>query len=109
MLGKAKGDLQIVGASRLDDGLAVWLGRGRRWVDRAGEAEVFAAADVAAALQAAQADVAAQLVLDVYPIDVAVVDGRPVPLHMRERVKALGPSIRPDLGKQAERPAGFAL
>jgi hypothetical protein len=109
MLVKARGDLQIVGASRLEDGLAVWLGPGGRWVGHAEEAEVFARDAVAAALEAAQADVAAHRVVDVYPIDVALVEGRPVPLHMRERVKALGPSIRPDLGRQAGRPAPFTL
>lgn len=41
-------------------------------------------------------------VVDAYLVDVAVgEDGRAVPRHFRERFKTLGPSIRPDLGKQA--------
>ena len=42
-------------------------------------------------------------VVDVYLVDVAIApNGVPVPRHFRERFKSLGPSHRPDLGKQAE-------
>ncbi len=42
-------------------------------------------------------------VVDAYLVDVAIgTDGVPVPRHFRERFKTLGPSVRPDLGKQAE-------
>ena len=34
-------------------------------------------------------------------LDVAIESGSPVPRHFRERFKTLGPSNRPDLGKQA--------
>ena len=40
-------------------------------------------------------------VVDAYLVDVTVESGRPVPRHFRERFKTLGPSNRPDLGKQA--------
>lgn len=47
---------------------------------------------------------AANEVVDAYLVDVTVsADGVPVPNHFRERFKTLGPSNRPDLGKQAER------
>lgn len=62
------------------------------------------AADDAAAerLEAfAVAEFAAQHVVDAYLVDVAIEAGRPVPRHYRERMKTLGPSNRPDLGKQA--------
>ena len=40
-------------------------------------------------------------VVDAYLVDVAIESGSPVPRHFRERFKTLGPSNRPDLGKQA--------
>jgi hypothetical protein len=62
------------------------------------------AGDDAAALRLeafAQAELAGQRVVDAYLVDVDVTVGRPVPRHFRERFKTLGPSNRPDLGKQA--------
>ncbi|MCZ8035951.1 MAG: DUF2849 domain-containing protein [Novosphingobium sp.] len=44
---------------------------------------------------------AAQQVVDAYLVDVALGENGPVPRHFRERFKTLGPSNRPDLGKQA--------
>ncbi|MFO1116604.1 MAG: DUF2849 domain-containing protein [Beijerinckiaceae bacterium] len=42
-----------------------------------------------------------QEVVDAYLIDVDVKNGVPVPRHFRERFKTLGPSVHPELGKQA--------
>ncbi|WP_420103928.1 DUF2849 domain-containing protein [Bosea sp. (in: a-proteobacteria)] len=56
----------------------------------------------AARLEAfAAAELAGNRVVDAYLVDVAIEDGRPVPRHFREKFKTLGPSNRPDLGKQA--------
>ena len=49
----------------------------------------------------AAAELAAQHVVDAYLVDVELAAGGPVPRHFRERFKTLGPSNRPDLGKQA--------
>lgn len=35
-------------------------------------------------------------------VDVELRDGAPVPRHIREAIRARGPSTRPDLGKQAD-------
>lgn len=62
------------------------------------------AADDAAAerLEAfATAELRGNKVVDAYLVDVAIESGSPVPCHFRERFKTLGPSNRPDLGKQA--------
>ncbi len=62
------------------------------------------AADDAAAdrLEAfAAAELRGNRVVDAYLVDVAIESGSPVPRHFRERFKTLGPSNRPDLGKQA--------
>lgn len=51
----------------------------------------------------ARAAFARKEVVDAYLVDVTVgPEGVPVPNHFRERFKTRGPSIRPDLGKQAE-------
>ncbi len=56
----------------------------------------------AEALEAAgKAAFAAQTIVDPVLVDVTIVDGLPVPNHFRERFRTLGPSVRPDLGKQA--------
>ncbi|MGU9978786.1 DUF2849 domain-containing protein [Phreatobacter sp. HK31-P] len=71
-------------------------------------AEALVAEDEPAAL--ALEDVAATAlargeVVDAYLVDVTLRDdGLPVPNHFRERFKISGPSIRPDLGKQADYP-----
>lgn len=62
------------------------------------------AADEPAALALetfAAAELAGNRVVDAYLVDVALESGVPVPRHFRERFKTLGPSNRPDLGKQA--------
>jgi len=67
-------------------------------------AQALVAADEAAAerLEAfAAAELRGNKVVDAYLVDVATESGRPVPRHFRERFKTLGPSNRPDLGKQA--------
>ncbi|WP_454515251.1 DUF2849 domain-containing protein [Bosea thiooxidans] len=49
----------------------------------------------------AATEIAAQHVVDAYLVDVEIGAAGPVPRHFRERFKTLGPSNRPDLGKQA--------
>ncbi len=67
--------------------------------------EAVIAHDAAAASElekAGAAGFAAQRIVDPYLVDVTVEQGLPVPRHYRERLRLLGPSIRRDLGKQAE-------
>ena len=85
-----------------------WTGNG--WTRDVREAAVFEeatpAAEAAFTLEAAEAagtrDAAGQTVMDHYPIDVELKDGKPWPTRYREVVRASGPSVRLDLGKQAE-------
>jgi len=78
------------------------------WTRDPRAARVVADQDAADLLEteAVQA-MARQEVVDAYLIDVDVRNGVPVPRHFRERFKTLGPSIHPELGKQAEF-AGYA-
>jgi hypothetical protein len=85
-------------ANRLKDG-AVLYWKGGAWVEALAEGEVFAdpaAAD--AALATAQAFVAGNMVVNPYLFDLRI-DGEPV--KEREIIRAHGPSVREDLGKQA--------
>ncbi len=87
-------------ASDLRDGEAVFWARGA-WVKRFADAELFdAPAPIETAL--AQAKAQATVVVDPYAIDLAMEDGVAVPTSYRERVRALGPTVHPAMGKQAE-------
>jgi hypothetical protein len=71
-------------------------------------ARAFVARDEAAAIalrHEGQLAFARQEVVDVYLVDVTLDEsGLAVPRHFRERFKVRGPSIRTDLGKQADYP-----
>jgi hypothetical protein len=53
--------------------------------------------------EAGRAGFARNEVVDMALVDVSVgEEGKPFPTHYRERIRFKGPTIRPDLGKQAE-------
>jgi len=92
---------QVVIASRLGDGLVVFLGPSG-WVEALDGAQVARSDDEAAALEArARASEARDEVVDPYLIEVREEAGGCVPTRYRELIRARGPSIRSDLGKQA--------
>jgi len=101
---------QVVIASRLSDGLVVFLreqGSGQAsWVLLLPEAEQAADDARAATLLAlAEADAEARHeIVDPYLIEVEEHDGELRPTKYREAIRCLGPTIRTDLGKQAEGP-----
>jgi Protein of unknown function (DUF2849) len=94
---------QILLASDLRDGEVLFLGA-EGWVRDARDAVVAPDAPTAAALEArGKADIAANKVVDVYLAEVESDPARgPRPLHYRERARLVGPSVRRDLGKQAQ-------
>lgn len=88
-------DGDVVFAAAGDAGALIWT---------RDPAPALVAADEAAAerLEAfAAAELRGNKVVDAYLVDVSIESGHPVPRHFRERFKTLGPSNRPDLGKQA--------
>jgi Protein of unknown function (DUF2849) len=90
---------QMLTANRLSDGVVLYWKHGA-WVEALADGEALAdnaAAD--AALAAAQASVADNAVVGVYLFDLRA-DGSPV--KEREIIRAAGPSVREDLGKQAD-------
>ncbi|WP_448190825.1 DUF2849 domain-containing protein [Azospirillum sp. sgz301742] len=94
--------LKAITANRLRDGAVVWLGPQNDWVERIEAAAAYEDARAAQALVIAQEDEARNIVVAIYTLEVELADGAPVPLRTKERIRALGPSVRADLGKQAD-------
>ncbi len=88
------GPQKAITANRLDDGRVVFLDERGVWVHDIAEALLVSDGpdlDNASAYAEAQAD--ARIVLEPYPIDVTIADGRPVPVRIRERIRAEGPTV----------------
>jgi Protein of unknown function (DUF2849) len=95
-------DPQMLTANRLIDGdVLYWKDGG--WVLALAEGEVFADPKAAeAALAAAQKDVTGNKVVSPYLFDVKLAAGGAIkPVKEREIIRAAGPTVRLDLGKQA--------
>ena len=92
---------RIITAQRLRDGAVVFLGPDRSWVDTP---------DGAVALTEQAADdalvwirePAVQLdIVDAYTVQLAPSEGEIVPIKVRERIRFVGPTVRPDLQRVA--------
>ena len=101
---------QLVTANRLRDGIAVFLTRGGEWSEVIDDAVLALEPQAAAALETrAREDEKKTIVTGSYLVDAERLNGRVRAAHIRERMRALGPTVRLDLGKQAEgKGAGFA-
>lgn len=98
---------QVMTANRLRDGDVVFLTRAGVWAEAIDDAALVQEPQAVAALEArAKADVEANIVTGPYLFDAERVSGRVRALHIRERIRTLGPTVRVDLGKQAEGTAG---
>jgi hypothetical protein len=101
MAQKTKTGFQILTANRLRDGAVLYWKDGA-WVDALADADVFESAEAAdAALEAGRGFVRNQYVVTPYLFDVVLDKGTVKPVREREIIRAAGPTIRPDLGKQA--------
>ena len=83
-------------ANRLRDGRVVWLAPGDRWSESIGDAERYEGEAIEAARAQAEAWAKRQIVVGPYDIAVEPGAGVPSPVTMRERIRALGPSVGPD-------------
>jgi Protein of unknown function (DUF2849) len=96
---------QMLTANRLRDGDVLYWKAGT-WVEALRDGEVFAeSAPAEAALAAAQSFVAGNVVVNPYLFDVRVDANDIHPVKEREIIRAAGPSVRDDLGKQAHDPS----
>ena len=85
----------------LGDGEAVFLGHDGQWAPRFADAELFDDDDAALAAEA-HAKTQITVVVDPYLIDVIPSEHGHAPLSYRERVRALGPTNKPEHGKKTE-------
>ena len=98
---------QVMTANRLRDGDVVFLTRSGVWSEKVDDAVLSQEPQAVAALEARAAeDVKANLVTGQYLFEATRVGGKIRADHMRERIRTLGPTIRTDLGKQANGTAG---
>ncbi len=89
---------QKLTANRLIDGIVLYW-RAGAWTEAFAEGDVFETEEAGqAALAAARESVARNLVVNPYLFDLK----GDRPLEEREIIRAQGPSVRDDLGKQAE-------
>ncbi len=97
---------EMMTANRLADGLVVFLDAAGGWSEDFHRGAIFEnAADKASALASAAKSAAANEVVDPYPIELELRAGHLAPKALRERIRATGPTMRLDLGKQTQ---GFA-
>ncbi|MCR5879782.1 DUF2849 domain-containing protein [Phenylobacterium sp. J367] len=91
--------MKALTANRLSDGEVVFW-KGGQWVERFGDAEVFADDEAAIAAEAHGKN-QPTVVVDAYLIDLVESEGLWAPVSFRERIRALGPTNL-NHGKQEE-------
>ncbi len=86
--------MKIITANRLSDGAVVFLSA-EGWITEIARAAVLSAQDaIEAGLAAAARAVADREVIDTAAIDVTVEENAgPVPVRLRERIRAFGPTV----------------
>ena len=91
---------QIVTANRLKDGVVVYLAAGTTWSKRVEDSRIAIEDSEGEKLmeEAVQA-VAARKIVDPYLIEITQKSGAIIPVRYREVIRAVGPSVRPDLCK----------
>lgn len=95
--------VRILTANELTTGMVVFFAPDGRWIPDINEAEVAVDKEHADILEGAGREaVAAQTVVDPYLVEVERSGGGLRPTHIRERIRTLGPTVRADLGKQAD-------
>lgn len=100
--------MKVLAANRLTDGEAVWFSSDRRWITTIRGADLAGGKEEEARLEAiGKAGLRDNEVVDAELVDVELAGGEIVPVRLRERIRAAGPTNRTDLGKQA-RPGRLA-
>ena len=95
---------QVITANRLQDGVVVYLDRAGGWSEWIDEARLARSPEEGKKLLAlAEQPDQGTRVVGPYLMDVIEDGGRPLPASNREIIRAKGPTVRTDLGKQAVR------
>jgi hypothetical protein len=93
----------MITANRLSDGIVVYQDPSGGWTEDFHRATVFSDEGVkATALARAKQSEADCEVVDPYVIEIESRNGHFVPKSLRESIRASGPTMRRDLGKQAQ-------
>ncbi len=92
---------QILTANTLAEGEVVYFNTAHGWVHGIEEAEILADENAKDALEAASEWVRRREIVNPYLFAVRVEDGQIRPVKAREVIRAAGPTVRRDLGKQA--------
>ncbi len=88
------GPQKAITANRLDDGRVVFLDEAGGWTPDVSRARLLLdGPELDAATAYAQSQHDARIVIEPYAIDMTIADGRPVPVRMRERIRAEGPTV----------------
>ncbi len=94
---------QILTANHLKGGHVVFLGEGGSWTTWIDEAVVARTKERAAELDSkGNEQTKLNVVVGAYLVDVVEESGKLRAAHIREHLRTLGPSVRLDLGKQAD-------
>jgi hypothetical protein len=93
--------MKAVTGNRLSDGRVVYLSPNDTWTERLACAQFFADDDVEPVLAAAKSRIAE--ITGAYLIE-ASEEGAAGREALRETIRSKGPTVRPDLGKQAASP-----
>ena len=100
---------KVVTGNRLNDGIVIYLNAAGGWSERLTEARVAGDDESAAEiLRLAEQPEQAVRVVAPYLIDVVIENGLPRAESKREAIRATGPTVRRDLGKQADGTAAAA-
>lgn len=94
---------EIVTANRLIDGIVVFQDAAGGWSEDFARAAILKdAKSTKAALGVAKSDEARDLIVEPYAVAVEFRNGHFVPKALRELIRASGPTIHPEMGKQAQ-------
>jgi hypothetical protein len=100
----------IITANRLIDGIVLFQDSGGGWAEDFARAAIYAdAAATKAALDLAKEDERRDLIVEPYAVAVELRNGHYAPKALRELIRATGPTVRLDLGKQAQGQAPVLL
>ena len=97
---------KLITANHLGDGLVVFLTAKGGWSYKLADARVIPEGELEAALAVAKSQHEAGIVVDPYEIETTVVEGIPVPVRLREKIRAAGgPTVTYGEAEIAERAA----
>jgi hypothetical protein len=93
---------KVLTANRLGPGEVVYWNATRGWVGAFEDAELLPDVSAEQVLAGAAEWVQKREVVAPYLFDVRLEGGKAIPVKVREAIRAKGPTVRPDLGKQAD-------